>query len=58
MGIGFVDEAIVPDVQTDEYESDNSNEKDNSVQYELPSQRKAYYNVCRFIRAVVMLINA
>ena len=36
MGIGFVDGAIVPDVQTDEYETDNSNEKDNNVQYELP----------------------
>ena len=36
MGIGFVDEASVADVQTDAYESDNSNEKDNNVQYELP----------------------
>ena len=35
MGIGFVDEAIVPDVQTDEYESDDSNKKDNNVQYEI-----------------------
>ena len=25
-----------PDVQTDEYETDDSNEKDNNVQYELP----------------------
>ena len=36
MGIGFVEEAIVPDVQTDEYETGDSNEKDNNVQYELP----------------------
>ena len=36
MGINFVYEAIVPDVQTDEYETDDSNEKDNNVQYELP----------------------
>ena len=36
MGISFVYEAIVPDVQTDEYETDDSNEKDNNVQYELP----------------------
>ena len=35
MGIGFVDEAIVPDVQTDEYESDDSNKKDNNIQYEI-----------------------
>ena len=25
-----------PDVQTDEYETDDSNEKDNNVQYVLP----------------------
>ena len=48
MGISFVDEAIVPDVQTEEYKTDDSNKKDNNVQYELPVNG----------RRIVRLINA
>ena len=32
MGISFMDEAIVSDVQTDEYETDDSDEEDTSFQ--------------------------
>ena len=59
MGIGFVEETIVPDVQTDEYESDDSNEKDNNVQYELLlNGGRTTMSVELVIRAVVRLINA
>ena len=59
MGISFVDEAIVSDVQTDEYETDDSDEEDTSFQ--MSSQSTEGISRClagRVIRAVVRLINA
>ena len=54
MGVSFVDEAIVSDVQTDEYETDDSDEEDHIVPDELSVNGRHI----RVIRAVVRLINA
>ena len=53
-----MDEAIVPDVQTDEYETDDYSGEDNNVQDELPVNGKCSTVSGRVIRAVVRLISA